>query len=95
MSKEKQSTIVPRKKNPMAISQFTKSKYGGSSVARSTVQLKGIFAAPPNPSVRPRNYEGELVLEIGEADYTRESILKQQGHRRFKASHFKNKYILF
>lgn len=62
MSKEKQSTVVTRKKNPMAISQFTKSRYGGSSVARSTVQLKGIFAAPPNPGVRPRNYEGELVL---------------------------------
>ena len=79
----------------MAISTFKKSRFGGSSAAKSTSQLKGIFAAPPNPNIRSRNYEGELVLPQSEIDSTRESILRLQGHRRFKASHFKNKYILF
>ncbi len=95
MSREKQSALLPRKRNPMAVSNFSKSRFGASSVAKSVAQLKGIFAAPPNSNVRAKNYEGELVLEIGELDIIRENVLKVQGHRRFKCSHFKQKYILY
>lgn len=79
----------------MAVSNFNKSRFGASSVAKSVAQLKGIFASPPNPNIRPKNYEGELVLDIGELDRIRENILRVQGHRRFKSSHFKNKYVLY
>lgn len=64
MSREKQSAIVPKKRNPLAVSNFNKSKFGGSSMAKSRAQLKGIFASPPNSNLRPRNYEGELVLPL-------------------------------
>lgn len=33
-------------------------------MAKSRAQLKGIFASPPNSNLRPRNYEGELVLPL-------------------------------
>lgn len=54
--KEKQSKIMPKKRvpNSMAVSNFNKSRFGASSVGKSTV--KGIFAAPPNSNLRPRNY---------------------------------------
>lgn len=64
-------------------------------MAKSRAQLKGIFASPPNSNLRPRNYEGELVLPLNQPDNIKESLLKQQGHRRFKVSHFKTKYILY
>lgn len=79
----------------MAVSNFSKSRFGASSVAKSVAQLKGIFASPPNPNLRSKNYEGQLVLEIGDLDRMKEGILKVQGHRRFKSSHFKQKYILY
>lgn len=88
-------TSQVRKRNPMAVSNFNKSRFVGSSASRSTVNLKGIFLAPPNPHLRERNYEGEFVPESPEIYSISEGILRAQGHRRFKASHFKTNYILF
>ena len=48
----------------MAVSNFNKSRFGGSSLGKSSAQLKGIFAAPPNPHLKSRNYEGQLVEEL-------------------------------
>lgn len=54
--------MVSRVKPSNVISSLNKSKFtGGSSFSKSAV--KGIFAAPPNPHVRGKSYEGELVLE--------------------------------
>lgn len=58
MSREKQNAIIPKKRNQMAVSNFSKSRFGASSVAKSVAQLKGIFASPPNPNLRSKNYEG-------------------------------------
>ena len=35
------------------------------------------------------------MLENRELERTSEFVLKLQGHRRYKMSHFKSKYILF
>jgi hypothetical protein len=91
------SSIQAKKRqvHPLAVSNFSKSRFGGSSASKSTVNLKGVFAAPPNAHLKPRNYEGELVDESPEFYGLNESILTFQGHRRFKASHFKTKYVLY
>lgn len=44
-------------------SSFGKSKFGASSMNKSNLNLRGIFASPPNPNVSPKAYEGELVVE--------------------------------
>jgi len=56
LSKSRMSTVGVKKRNPMAVSNFNKSRFVGSSVSRSTVNLKGIFLAPPNPHIRSRDY---------------------------------------
>ena len=64
---EKKMTVVSRVKAVKASNvapTLNKSKFtGASSFSKSTVKLKGIFAAPPNPNVRPKSYEGEVVME--------------------------------
>ena len=95
LSKQKQTAHIPKKRNPLAISNFNKSRFGASSATKSIAVPKGIFAAPPNPKLKPRTYEGQLVLSSTEFGSLSESILKLQGHRRFKVSHFKSKYILY
>lgn len=61
LSKSRMSTVGVKKRNPMAVSNFMKSRFAGSSASKSVSNLKGIFLAPPNPNVRSRNYEGEFV----------------------------------
>ena len=60
MSKSKLSTVAAgKKRNPMAVSQFNKSKFGASSsVSKVSAKVKGIFAVPPNPNLKSRKYEG-------------------------------------
>jgi hypothetical protein len=54
--------VVSRVKASNVINTLNKSKFtGGSTFSKSGV--KGIFAAPPNPNVRAKSYEGELVLQ--------------------------------
>lgn len=75
---------------------MNKSKFtGASTFSKSAVKLKGIFAAPPNPNIRAKSYEGEVVTENLELSRQLESMKKEQGMRRLKASLFKNKYILY
>lgn len=37
-------------------------------MSKSTVNLKGIFANPPNARLKSKNFEGELVLENRELE---------------------------
>ncbi len=55
-------------------------------MSKSNVNLKGIFANPPNTRLKSKNFEGELVLENRELERTSEFVLKLQGHRRYKMS---------
>lgn len=49
------------------MAHLNKSKFtGASTFSKSAVRLKGIFAAPPNPNVREKAYEGESVGEDSE-----------------------------
>ncbi len=43
-----------------------KSKYNGgvSNLSKSASKLKGIFAAPPNPKIKSKNYQGEQIFVL-------------------------------
>lgn len=54
-----------------------------------------IFSNPPNPSPGYKSYEGEVVPANKNLETILFDIKREQGHRRFKLAHFKNKYPLF
>ena len=48
-----------RGKSPHNVSSLSRSKFDASTVSK--VKTNSIFAKPPNPSVMPKKYEGNIV----------------------------------
>ena len=83
---------LKRTKSP---NQITKSQAVLKTSALKESKISPIFSNPPNPSLLPRMYEGELILENKDLEKVLFNIKKEQGARRFKIANFREKSPLF
>jgi hypothetical protein len=78
IEKERKTTgIVGSRLKTSNAMTLNRSKFAGASnFSKSAAKLKGIFAAPPNLGIRPKAYQGELVIENEQLERQSERIKK-------------------
>ena len=60
----------------------------------SAVKQTTIFTNPPNPHAPMVNYAGNFISENRDLSKILYELKKDQGHRKFKLSNFRDKGIL-